>query len=468
MHRKQALMLAAVALGTFMAALNASVVNIAAPVIGQAFAADMSAVEWVITAYLLVISCVLLFFGRLADIHGQKKVYVAGFAVFTAGSVLCGLSGGIGALIGMRVVQALGAGMMYATSAAIIAAGIPAALRGRAFGVNAVAVAVALSAGPVLGGALTSAFGWQSLFFINLPVGIAGLWMAVRFVPPDAKRPPVPMDIPGSVMLSGALLLLLLALNQTGSGRSPGLLWLLLAGGAALTAGFIAHQKRVRSPILALSLFRSRVFSASLAAAVLCYMAQYIMVFLTPFYLQTVRLFTPAMAGLLYMPMPLATLAVAPFAGMFADRYDTRLLTSAGMGVMAAGLLLLSRLDADTPLWAIAVSMAVTGLGSGLFQTPNNTALMGGAPPEHRGVASGLLAAARNVGMVFGVALSGALFSLFAGRATGSLALTEGDPAVFAYALRFSFFIAAGVALGAMAASLVKGRVRMPHAAKKS
>ncbi len=467
MHRKQTLMLTAVGLGTFMAALNASVVNIAAPVIGQVFAADMSAVEWVITAYLLVISGVLLFFGRLADIFGQKKIYVAGYAVFTAGSVLCGLSAGIGALIGMRVVQALGAGMMYATSAAIIAAGVPGDRRGRAFGVNAVAVAVALSAGPVLGGALTGAFGWPSIFFINLPVGIVGIWMAVRYVPPDRKKPAEPLDIPGSVMLSGALLLLLLALNQTGSGQAPGVLWLLLLGGAALIAGFIAHQRRARCPILAPSLFQSRVFSASLAAAVLSYMAQYIMVFLAPFYLQTVRLFTPAMAGLLYMPMPLATLAVAPAAGVLSDRHDTRLLSSAGMGVMAVGLFLLSRLHVGTPLWVIVVSMAVTGLGSGLFQTPNNTAMMSSAPPEHRGVASGLLAAARNVGMVFGVALSGALFSLFSGRAAGSLALTEDDPAVFVYALRLTFLTAAGVALCSMAASLVKGRVKTLRAVQK-
>ena len=455
-------MLLSVALGTFMSALDASVVNIAAPVIRSHFFVPLSTVEWVITAYLLVVSSVLLFFGRLSDLYGQKKVYVTGFAVFTVGSALCGLSDSIGLLIGMRVVQAIGAGMMFSTNSAIITASVPPERRGRAFSVNAVAVAVALSTGPVLGGALTGALGWQSIFYINIPVGIAGIIMAIKFIPADQKQPAVPMDIPGSAMIFGALLLLLLPLNQLGTGMAPWLFALLLGAGLALGIVFVLYQKRIQYPILSLSLFKSRVFSASLVAAVLNYMAMYIMVFLTPFYLQTVRLFTPAEAGLLYMPLPLATLAIAPLTGIFSDRHDTRILSSAGMGVMAAGLFLLSRMQADTPSWYIMVSMALTGVGSGLFQTPNNSALMGSAPAENRGVASGMLATARNMGMVLGVAFSGLLFSLFAGRAgsTGSAALAEASPVAFVYAMRLTFIVAACVALGAMAASLTKGRVR--------
>lgn len=461
MKKKQALMLLSVALGTFMAALDASVVNIAAPVIRSHFNVPLSTVEWVITAYLLVVSSVLLFFGRLSDLYGQKRVYIAGFVVFTAGSALCGLAGSIGLLIGMRVAKAVGAGMMFATNSAIITASVPPERRGRAFSVNAIAVAVALSAGPVLGGALTSAFGWQSIFYINIPVGIIGVIMAARFIPADVRQPAVPMDVPGSVMIFGALFLLLLPLNRLGAGMALWLFVLLMGGGFALSAVFVLHQKRVPHPILSLSLFRSRVFSASLAAAILNYMAQYIMVFLTPFYLQTVRLFTPAHAGLLYMPMPLATLAIAPLAGVFSDKHDTRLLSSAGMGVMAAGLFFLSRLQADTPSWYIIMSMALTGVGSGLFQTPNNSALMGSAPAENRGVASGMLATARNIGMVLGVAFSGLLFSLFAGRAggTGTAELAETSPSAFVYAMRLTFIVAACVALGAMAASLTKGRM---------
>ncbi len=468
MKRKQTLMLLSVALGTFMSALDASVVNIAAPVIRSHFDVPLSTVEWVITAYLLVVSSVLLFFGRLSDLYGQKKVYITGFAVFTVGSALCGLSGSVGMLIALRVVQALGAAMMFSTNSAIITANVAPERRGRAFSVNSVAVAVALATGPVLGGALTGALGWQSIFYINIPVGIIGIFMAFKFIPADQKKSAVPMDIPGSAMIFAALFLLLLPLNQLGAGMAPWLFALLLGAGVALGVAFIVYQRRALYPILSLSLFKSRVFSASLAAAVLNYTAMYIMVFLTPFYLQTVRLFTPAEAGLLYMPLPLATLAIAPLAGLFSDRHDTRILSSAGMGVMAAGLFLLSRMQSDTPSWYIVVSMALTGVGSGLFQTPNNSALMGSAPAQNRGVASGMLATARNMGMVLGVAFSGLLFSLFAGRAGGSgtAALAVTSPAAFIYAMRLTFIVAACVALGAMAASLTKGRVRERQASE--
>ncbi len=462
MKRKQTLMLLSVALGTFMSALDASVVNIAAPVIRSHFGVPLSTVEWVITAYLLVVSSVLLFFGRLSDLYGQRRVYIIGFAAFTVGSALCGLSSSIGMLIALRVAQALGAGMMFSTSSAIITANVAPERRGRAFSVNSVAVAVALSTGPVLGGALTGALGWQSIFYINIPVGIIGVAMALKFIPADRKQSAVPMDIPGSLMIFAALFLLLLPLNQLSAGLSPWLYALLLGLGLALVAVFIVYQRRAPHPILSLSLFKSRVFSASLTAAVLNYMAMYIMVFLTPFYLQTVRLFTPAEAGLLYMPLPLATLAIAPLAGLFSDKHDTRILSSAGMGIMACGIFLLSRMQLQTPTWYIVVSMALTGVGSGLFQTPNNSALMGSAPPENRGVASGMLATARNMGMVLGVAFSGLLFSLFAGRAggTGTAALAEASPDVFVLAMRGTFVVAAIVALGAMVASLTKGRIR--------
>lgn len=465
-------MLFSVALGTFMSALDASVVNVANPVIQAYYNVPLATVEWVVTAYLIVVSSVLLFFGRLSDLYGQKKLYITGFVVFTIGSALCGLSASIGILIGFRVLQALGAGMMFSTNSAIITHNVPADRRGRAFSVNAVSVAVALSTGPVLGGWLTSAFGWQSIFYINLPIGIIGITAAMRYIPTDKHKPAVSMDIPGSIMIFAALFMILLALEQLSADISAPTFALMMLSGLFVAWVFIHYEKRSKHPILNLKLFRIRVFSASLAAAVFNYMAQYIMVFLVPFYLQTVRMYTPAMSGLLYMPMPLAALITAPIAGFIADRADTRILSSVGMGVMAAGLFLLSRLEVDTPNSYIIIAMAVTGFGSALFQTPNNSAVMGSVPAVSRGVASGMLATARNIGMVFGVGLSGTLFTLFAGQAPGQAA--EGiagliaQKASFIYALRLTFIVASSVAVAAMAASLTKGKASLPDMLKKA
>ena len=472
MKQKTGLMLFSVALGTFMAALDASVVNVANPVVQAHFDVPLATVEWVVTAYLIVVSSILLFFGRLSDLYGQKKLYITGFAVFTIGSAMCGLSASIGMLIGMRVVQALGAAMMFSTNSAIITHHVPADRRGRAFSVNAVSVAVALSAGPVLGGWLTSAFGWQSIYYINIPIGIIGIVIAMRFIPTDKHKPAVSMDVPGSVMIFAALFMILLALDRLSANIDTLTFVLLMLGGLFVAAMFIRFEKRSKHPILNLQLFRIRVFSASLSAAVFNYMAQYIMVFLVPFYLQTVRMYTPAMSGLLYMPMPLAALVTAPIAGAIADRADTRFLSSAGMGIMAVGVFLLSRLEADTPNSYIVMAMAVTGFGSGLFQTPNNSAVMSSVPSGSRGVASGMLATARNVGMVIGVGLSSALFTLFAGQAPGlaaeGMAGLIAQKASFIYALRLTFIVASVVAIAAMAASLTKGKVSLPDILKKA
>ena len=462
---KMGLMLFAVALGTFMSALDASVVNISVPVIKTFFGVSLAAVQWIITAYLMVVSSVLLFFGRLSDLYGQKRVYMTGFAVFTAGSALCGLAMSAEMLILFRVFQALGAGMMFSTNAAIITHNVPAERRGRAFSVIAIAVAAALSAGPVLGGVLTGAFGWQSIFYINVPVGIFGLIIAARFIPSDKKTPKSRLDISGSIMIFGTLFLILLPLDQWSEGMNIYLAIAMFISGVSLAVVFIRYEKKTRNPLLKLELFRNRVFSASLIAAVFNFMAQYIMIFLVPFYLQTIRLFTPAKAGLLYIPMPLAVLAVAPVAGFVSDRFDTRYISTAGMGIMAVGLFMLSFLNAQTPLVYIVLAMSVTGIGSGLFQTPNNSALMNNVPAEHRGVASGMLATARNIGMVLGVGISGALFTWLAGwtgsqSAESSLTSTTAGQTAFIHAMHVTYIVAAVIALIAMAASFTKGKVK--------
>lgn len=462
--RKTLFMLLSLGLGTFMSALDSSVVNVAVPVIQKHFNVSMGEVQWVITAYLLVISSILLFFGRLSDIFGHKKLYLTGFVIFTIGSGLCSLSTTIGMLIACRVFQALGAGMMFSTNSAIVTHHVEPKNRGKAFAVISVAVAAALSTGPVLGGALAGSLGWQSIFYINLPIGLIGIFLAVKNIPAESIKKRVPLDIPGSIMVFAALFLILMPLDQIATGLNPFFFWGMLLSGIALIAVFIRYEKHIKHPMLNFDLFKNRVFSAGLGAATLNYMAQFIMAFLSPFYLQTVRMLSPAMTGLLYIPMPLATLVMAPISGYISDRFDTRYLSSAGMGVMAAGLFMMSFLNVDTPYGYIVISLIICGIGSGFFQTPNNNAVMSNVPSAYRGISSGMLATSRNIGMVLGVATCGALFAIFSSHAAALFTQQGVQGTVlkqnsFIYAMHYTYWIASGIAVLSMLVSLTKGKV---------
>lgn len=356
--------------------------------------------------------------------------------------------------------------MMFSTSSAIVTSNIPAEKRGKAFSVLAIAVAAACCIGPVAGGMLAGVWGWQSIFFINVPIGVIGIFLAAKNIPVDGKKTAVPFDIAGSVLIFAALFLILLSLDLAGNDSiNPVLFASMLAVGLILASLFILCEKKASHPMLNLALFQNRVFSASLVAAVFNYMAQFIMAFLAPFYLEKIRLLSPAMAGMLYIPMPLATILIAPISGSFSDRHDSRIISSVGMGVMALGMFLLSFLNVDTPSWYIIIAMILAGAGSGMFQSPNNSAIMGNAPVQHRGAASGTLATMRNIGMVMGVAVCGALFNLNSNKANAVYAASglSGLPlkqASFTYGLHITFIAAAVIALLAMIASFVKGKVK--------
>ena len=457
---------AAVSIGTFMSSLDSSVVNLAMPLIEKQFSVTMSSVEWIVTAYLLVVSSLLLTYGRMSDLYGQKRIYLTGFFIFVFGSVLCGLSGSIGLLIAFRIVQALGAGMVFATGPAIVTNAVPPENRGRALGLVAVAVALGLTTGPLIGGLLATHVGWPSIFYINVPFGIAGIAMVMKFVPNlKPKRDKVKFDILGSFLVFAALLLILLPLNIYGTGELSGPLFaVLLAAGAVLIAVFIVVELRHKNPMLDVRLFKNRVFAASCGAALFIYIAQFVLIFLSPFYLQTLRGFAPDFAGLLYLPLPLASMCVAPLSGYLSDRVDSRFISTAGAFIMAVGLFMMGLMNAATPIPFILVSMAVTGLGFGIFQTPNNSAVMGNVPTQNRGTASGTVALMRNIGMALGVAVSEALFQLFSKSATASLTAagqtgTELTSNTFVSAFHATLYAAVIAALISMIASLIKGRV---------
>ncbi|MDI6901008.1 MAG: MFS transporter [Anaerosomatales bacterium] len=414
--------LGTVGVGTFMSALDASIVNVALPVIREELGTSVATVEWVVTVYLLVVSATLLGFGRIADVRGLRFTYLLGFGVFISGSVLAGVSPGVGWLVASRALQAIGAAMLYASAPAILTTTFPAEERGRALGLQATMTYLGLTVGPPLGGLLVDAVTWRAIFYINVPVGLAAVLLAWRFVPKRAGgRSGEPFDARGAVLFASGLVALMVALNQGHAwGWTSAPVLSLVALSLLLFSAFVRLQRRTTHPMLDLRLFSARTFSAATAAALLNYVAVYSLIFLMPFYLIQGRGLAPGTAGLVLMAQSAVMAMVAPLSGTLSDRIGPRVPATMGLAVFSAAIIGLSLLDSDAPIAAVVVALACAGLGTGLFTSPNNSALMGAAPRDRQGIAAGVLAEARNVGMVLGVGLAGAVFtSVLAGREPG-------------------------------------------------
>ncbi|OPY59023.1 MAG: Multidrug resistance protein stp [Pelotomaculum sp. PtaU1.Bin035] len=455
--------MATLAVGTFMAPLDSSVVNIVLPQISRYFQSDLASVEWVIMSYLLVISSLLLIYGRLGDMYGHKEVYVTGFIIFTLASVLCGVAQSLPALIAFRVVQALGAGMMMAIGPAIIAATFPPGERGRALGLIGSTVAAALAFGPTIGGILSDYLGWRSVFYINLPIGIAAITASVIVLQRSVATKQQNFDFAGAGAAFLGLFFLLFALSrgQSWGWQSAGIMALLM-GALVLLAAFIFVEKRVKEPMMDLTLFRNRLFTMANLTSLLNFMAQFSVVFLMPFYLERVRQLDPSTAGMLLSAGPLVILFVAPVSGYLSDRMGSRLLSSLGMGIIAAALFSLSGLGVETPYPYIALSLGAMGLGVGLFQAPNNNAVISSVPRHRLGIASGMMASMRNIGMVLGVAISGAVFQTMlpiraASLQSQNMSGTALESLAFVDALRYSYWVAIILAVLGIFTSLVRG-----------
>lgn len=435
-------MLLAIGIGTFMSALDGSVVNTILPVVnlalGSSTASSVATIEWVVTVYLLVLSGLLLSFGRVGDMRGHKMIYISGFAIFLISSALCGLAPSITALIIFRAIQALGAAMLSANSPAILTKNFPAAQRGQALGLQATMTYLGLVTGPSLGGWLAHQFNWRAVFYINIPVGLVALILSQRFIPQDRpKQSAERFDPLGAGLFIFGLVALLLGLNQGHAlGWNSPVILALLSAALLLLGAFIAVEHRPSSasavqtpsessplpgwqqpgqrppPMLDLSLFtNSRTFSIAVASAVLNYICIYAILFLMPFYLIQGRGLSTLQAGFVLTAQPIVMAIVAPISGTLSDRIGARIPTVVGMLGLVVGLVLLASLGMDAPLLAVALSLGIAGFGTGIFISPNTSALMGSAPRHRQGIAAGTLATARNVGMVLGVGLAGAIFT---------------------------------------------------------
>ena len=423
-------MLGLVAVGTFMTTLDTSIVNISLPAMARAFGAPLSgAIEWVLIVYLVVIAALLLTFGRLSDVLGRKPVFLSGLVVFSLGSLLCGFAPSLPALIAARGFQGIGGALIFAPSVALLTDVFPPEQRGRAIGLNAVAVSLGVSAGPSLGGVITEQLSWRWIFFINVPIGAAACVAAVQLLP-SAKGRPQSFDVVGALLLGLSLGLLTMALTfgQEWGWTSPAVL-ISLAVSIASFVGLLAIERRVDQPNIDLGLFTNRPFAAALASLVLSFLGLFAVGFLMPFYFENLRQFSPAVSGLLLTPFSLVIALAAPLSGTLADRIGSRWLASAGLAIACLGLFFLGSLTTDSGPSEIVWRLALLGFGTGMFQSPNNRALMQAAPRSEQGAASGILGTGRVIGQSLSVAVAGAVFAALGGmEANRALqAVTQGQ-----------------------------------------
>ncbi len=448
--------LISVAFGAFMAPLDSSVVNTVLPIVAREFRADVLLIEWVVLAYLLSLSALLLIGGRLGDLFGDKRLYVGGFALFTGSSMLCGLAAGVGTLIAARVLQAIGGAMLIAIGPAILTRAFPASQRGQALGIQASVVYIGLTVGPGLGGAIASTLGWRWVFFINLPIGVAAIVVSLAVLQGGQTHTPARrFDFPGAASFTVALLAFTLALSR---GTARGWTSLTVLASAGVSAGaaisFLTIELRSPSPFFDLRLFRHRLFAASTVSALLNYMAANTAAFLTPFFLIQATEMSPSHAGSLLMAMPLIMAMVAPMSGWLSDRIGSRIPTASGMVCLAIGLWFLGRLGLGVSDQQIILRLGLVGLGIGLFTSPNNSAIMGAVPRTHQGLASGIVGTARTLGMLLGVAISG---SLFGSEVRQLLPVTGRESLAVAGAYAYAMSIGAGTALAGAFTSLIRG-----------
>ena len=413
--------LAVVGIGVFMATLDTSIVNISLPSIAYYFGVAMTGtIEWVIIAYLVVIAALLLTIGRLSDLVGRKVLMQCGLAVFIVGSFLCGVSPGLYLLVAARAFQGCGAALLMAISPAILTGAFPPEERGRALGLNALVVALGTSAGPTLGGVITEHFTWRWIFFVNLPLGVVGLIGTALVLQGQARGRAVRFDPAGAIGLGLALSLFTLGLSfgEEWGWTSPALVSV-LAGAVIAAVVTIYVEARVSAPVVDFTLLRSRVFASANVSLVLSFLALFAVSFLMPFYFEQLRHYSAQDAGLLLTPLPLTIAVVAPFSGSLADRVGTRWLAACGLTIACAGLVATAGLGDSSSAWATSGCLILVGLGQALFQSPNNSALMGAAPRAQQGQAAGFLATGRVVGQSMSVALAGAVMGAFGSTKAG-------------------------------------------------
>lgn len=448
---EQRAILVATTLGAFVTPFILSSLTVALPAIGREFSLSAVQLGWVSTSYLLPATALLVPFGSLADSYGRKRVFLIGMVVASVASVLCAFAPSFGWLLAFRALQAVGGAMTFATVTALLTGVYPPGERGRVLGINVAAVYIGLSLGPVVGGVLTERFGWRSVFVVSLVMGLMAAALVVWRIKGEwAEHDRGRFDYLGAAVFAAGL-----AVLMWGISRLPGAVGVvLMVVGVVLLAAFTWWETRVSQPVLNVDLFRhNRIFALSNLAALISYSATFSVSFLLAIYLQYVKGFSAEKAGLVLVFQPAFQAIFSPWAGRLSDRVESRVVVSAGMGLTAAGLLLLSFLRPSTSVWYVIGTLCLLGLGFALFSSPNTNTVMSSVDRRHFGVASATLGTMRMMGQMFSMGLAMVIFALFLGSAQAQNA----DPGILTTSMQVAFAISTALCVVGVFASMARG-----------
>ncbi len=441
--------LSCTSLGALLSILNGSTLVIALPEIMKDLKADLNTIIWTMMGYLLVLTIIVPAIGRIADIIGRKMLFVSGFIVFTIGSFLCGMSHTGMELILFRLIQAVGGALLVANSAPIVTDAFHRKELGRALGINSMIISIAFVAGPILGGFLMQ-FGWRSIFYINVPIGIVGsIWAWIQLKELDRLPAHQKFDWSGMLAFTAGMFLLLIALTFGGfAGWLNIYIIAMFIVSILFLVLFFYIENHKEQPMLDLMLFKSRLLAYAFSSTLFNGIARGAVTFLLVFYYQGIRAMDPLLAGIMLTPFAVSQMVVSPVSGWLSDKHGSRVLSSVGLLISAIGLIGFIKLTPTTSYLEMIIWMLIMGFGSGMFFSPNTSAIMGSVPVEKRGIAAGVRTMMNNMGTVISIALAMAVIStsitsealqgLFTGTQVGSKGIAVAE---FMAGLRVAFII---------------------------
>jgi EmrB/QacA subfamily drug resistance transporter len=464
-RRTSQLILLSVCIGQTIVGLDQRAITVALPTLTMTFHTTFTTIQWTILVYDLVLIGLIITMGRLGDIFGRRRFYALGFLIFVSASALCGLSQATGQLILFRAVQAIGGSMIAANGRAIVSVNLPPEERGRALGLTSTAFHIGFLTGPSLGGFLIDTIGWRWIFYINMPFSLCGAYLAWKVVPETRIAEKVAVDIPGAVLLLVTNALFIFAIDQLPRTGWSHPMFLTILALAVLALGILLRvEARTQTPILILSMFRTRLFSAGIASLFLVAGTLSAINFLLPFFLQNLLGYSPAQVGWIIVADSVIIMVMAPIAGSLSDRFGSRLLCTVGCAVIGIAQFFLATLHMDASLPRIILPLCLWGIGWALFNAPNQSSILGATGAEKIGAAAGMIATTARTGGAMGVTLSATLFGYLlasaglTGAQMGAPESWRAAPETFLHAFSMTVYALNLCTLVAVLCSAVRGK----------